>query len=176
VPASIPGYVAGTWTIDTVHSHVGYSIRHFGVNTLRGRFESFEGEIVTAENPLDSTVTATIDTKSFSSGHPMRDDHMRAEGFLNVDEHPTMTFRSTGIREDGDDWIIDGELTLRGVTKPVALKTTVGGIIESPQGGTVFALAATTTLNRRDFGVGMPGNVVVSEEVEIILGIEAKLN
>lgn len=175
VSTQMPGYVAGKWTIDPVHSHVGYSIRHFGVNRLQGRFESYEGEIVTADNPLDSTVTATIDTTSFSSGHPMRDDHMRGEAFLNAGEHPTMTFRSTGVREDGDGWLIDGELTLRGVTKPVTLKTELGGIIESPQGGTVLALAVSTTLNRTDFGVGMPGNVVVSEEVAITLGIEAKL-
>lgn len=171
----IPGYVTGTWKIDPVHSHVGYNVRHLGVNRLWGRFESFEGEIVTADNPLESTVTATIETQSFSSGNAMRDGHIRGENFLNAEAHPTATFRSTGIREDGDSWIIDGEFTLRGVTKPIALKAELGGIVQNPQGATVFALGASTTLNRTDFGVGQHGNVVVSEEVRIVLGIEAAL-
>lgn len=171
----IPGYVTGTWKIDPVHSHVGYSVRHLNVNRLWGRFETFDGEIVTADDPRQSTVTATIDIQSFSSGFAMRDGHIKSEGFLNADAHPTMTFRSTGIREQGDNWIIDGDLTLRGVTKPVSLETEVSGVVEGPQGGSVLALVASTKLNRTDFGVGNPGNIPVSEEVTILLGVEAAL-
>lgn len=173
--AQIPGYVTGTWKIDPVHSHVGYSVRHLGVNRLLGRFETFEGEIVTADDPRQSTVTATIDTRSFSSGFGMRDGHIKGESFLNAEAYPTMTFRSTGIREVDDTWIIDGELTLRGVTRPVSLKTEVSRVVEAPQGGSVLALVANTTLHRTDFGVGNPGNMPVSEEVTVLLGIEAAL-
>jgi polyisoprenoid-binding protein YceI len=176
VSTEIPGYVAGTWSIDPVHSHINYSVRHLRIARSHGRFESFHGEIVTADNPLASSVTATIDTKSFSSGFATRDEHVRSEAFLDVDQHPTATFRSTGIRQDGDTWTIDGEFTLRGVTKPLALTTRLAGFTENAQGATTIVLSANTTLDRTEFGVGMPSGAIVSEEVIISLEIEATLN
>ena len=99
----VPGYVAGTWTIDPVHSEVGFSVRHMMVSKVRGKFASFEGSIVTGENPLDSTVTATVDLASIDTGNADRDAHIRSADFFDVERHPTLTFRSTGVRRVGDD-------------------------------------------------------------------------
>src|SRR3954464_14086244 len=117
----IPGYVAGTWTIDPVHSEVGFSVRHMMVSKVRGKFNVFSGDIVTGENPLESSVSATIDLSSIDTGNADRDNHIRSADFFDVDQHKTMTYRSTGIRLAGDDFVLDGELTLKGVTKPLSL-------------------------------------------------------
>ena len=113
----IPGYVAGTWTIDPVHSEVGFSVRHMMVSKVRGKFTTFSGELVTGEDPLASSVTAEIDLTSIDTGNEQRDDHIRSADFFDVETYPTMTYRSTGIRQDGDDFVLDGELTLKGVTR-----------------------------------------------------------
>ena len=99
----IPGYVAGTWTIDPVHSEVSFVVRHMMVSKVRGRFDKFEGTIVTAPDPLQSSVTATVDLSSVNTGEPNRDNHIRSADFFEVESHPTMTFRSTGVRPDGDE-------------------------------------------------------------------------
>ena len=96
--AQIPGYVAGTWTIDPVHSEVGFSVRHMMVSKVRGKFTKFAGELVTGENPLDSSVTAEIDLASIDTGNDQRDDHIRSADFFEVETYPTMTYRSTGVR------------------------------------------------------------------------------
>lgn len=171
----IPGYVTGTWDIDTVHSDIEFTLRHMGVGRSRGRFDKFEGQIVTADNPLESSVTATIDAASINTGQSDRDAHVRNADFLDVDNHPTLTFRSTAIREDGDDWVIDGDLTLHGVTKPVSLAAEIGGFTDDGQGGTLLGLSASTTINRTDFGVGPNGGAMLSEKVKITLDIEAAL-
>jgi polyisoprenoid-binding protein YceI len=100
---TIPGYIAGTWTIDPVHSEVGFSVRHMMVATVRGKFGVFSGDIVTGDSPLDSTVTATIDLSSIDTGNADRDNHLRSADFFEVDAHKAMTFRSTRVRRDGQD-------------------------------------------------------------------------
>jgi polyisoprenoid-binding protein YceI len=178
----IPGYVAGTWAIDPVHSEVSFTVRHMMVSKVRGRFDSFEGTIVTAANPLESTVTASIDLSSISTGQEQRDAHIRSADFFEVETHPTMTFASSGIRADGGDYLLDGELTLKGVTKPVSFKLEVSGFGPDAYGGTRCGFSATTEINRMDFGVsfngpipGVPGGVAVSEKVTINLEIEGVL-
>ncbi|MBB5152819.1 YceI family protein [Saccharopolyspora phatthalungensis] len=168
--AQIPGYVAGTWDIDPAHSNVEFSVRHMGVAKSRGRFGSFRGEIVTAADPLESTVTATIEAASIDTRQADRDAHLRSADFLDVEQFPTLTFRSTGVRQDGDDFVIDGEFTLRGVTKPVSLATELGGFTENG----LLGLSASVTINRTDFGVGPAGSAKVSEKVKITLDIEAQ--
>ncbi len=91
---TIPGYVAGTWTIDPLHSEVGFSVRHMMVSKVRGKFTKFAGELVTAENPLDSSVTAEIDLASIETGSEQRDGHLRSPDFFDTDNHPGMTYRS----------------------------------------------------------------------------------
>ncbi|MYW06351.1 YceI family protein [Streptomyces sp. SID3343] len=173
---TVPGYVAGKWTIDQVHSDVSFSVRHLGVAKVRGRFDAFEGSIVTAENPLESSVTATIETTSVNSNNGMRDDHIRNEDFLDVGNHPTMTFVSTALRaESAAVYQVDGDLTLRGVTKPVTLELELNGFGTGFDGSPVAGFTATTTISRGDFGVtGGAAGAAVGDKITIILEIEAK--
>jgi polyisoprenoid-binding protein YceI len=179
----IPGYVAGTWTIDPVHSEVSFVVRHMMVSKVRGRFDKFEGTIVTAADPLQSSVTATVDLSSVNTGEPNRDNHIRSADFFEVESHPEMTFRSTGVRPDGDNFLLDGDLTIRGTTKPVTLKLEVNGFGPDAYGGTRAGFSATGVINRHDFGVsfngpipGVPGGVAVSEKVTINIEAEGVLN
>ena len=176
----IPGYVAGKWTIDTVHSHVGFVVKHMMVSKVRGQFDTFEGEVITAENPLQSSATAKIDLNSIDTNSEQRDQHIRSADFFEVEKYPEMIFRSTGIRMDGEDYIMDGELTLKGVTRQVPLLLEVSGFGPDPMGGTRAGFSATGEINRTDFDVSyngpIPGGgVAVSEKVQLVLDIEAVL-
>jgi polyisoprenoid-binding protein YceI len=177
---SIPGYVAGTWTIDPVHSEVGFSVRHMMVSKVRGRFATFSGKLVTGANPLDSSVTAEIDLASIITGSEQRDQHIRSADFFEVETYPTMTYRSTGIRQDGGDYVIDGELTLKGVTKSVPLTLELNGFGPDPFGGTRAGFTATGELSRSEFNVSFNapmanGGAVVADKISLSLEIEAVL-
>ncbi|ONI74968.1 hypothetical protein ALI144C_40050 [Actinosynnema sp. ALI-1.44] len=172
---NIPGYITGTWTIDPIHSDVSFTVRHLGVSKVRGQFGTFSGEIVTAEDPLKSSVTATIDAGSFHSRQEQRDNHVKSEEFLHVDGHPELTFVSTGLRHDGEEFLLDGDLTIRGVTKPVTLNLEVNGFGEGMDGAPVVGLSASTEINRKDFGVhGGAAGALVGEKIQVALEIEAK--
>ena len=179
----IPGYVTGTWTIDPVHSEVSFVVRHMMVSKVRGRFDNFEGTIATAPDPLQSSVTATVDLSSVNTGNETRDNHIRSADFFDVEKHPAMTFRSTGIRPEGENFLLDGELTLRGVTRPVTFFLEVNGFGPDPYGGTRTGFSATTEINRNDWEVsyngpipGVSNAMVLSDRVTINLEIEAVLN
>jgi len=177
---TVPGYLAGTWAIDPVHSDVGFVVRHMVVAKVRGRFTKFDGTIVTGANPADSSVTATIDLTSIDTGNQQRDDHIRSADFFEVETYPTMTYRSTGVRQDGDDLILDGQLTLKGVTKDVPLRLELNGFGPDAYGGTRAGFTATADINRRDFGVNFnaaleTGGAVVADKIAIHLEIEAVL-
>jgi len=177
----IPGYIPGAWTIDPVHSEIGFSVRHMMVSKVRGRFTVFSGDIVTGQNPLDSSATATIDLSSIDTGNADRDNHLRSADFFEVDAHKQMTFRSTRVRADGEDYVVDGELTLRSITKPISLRLELGGFGPDPFGGTRAGFTAIGELKRSDFGVDFnavleAGGVVVGDRVDIYLEIEAVLN
>ena len=176
----IPGYIAGTWNIDPVHSHIGFMARHLMVSKVRGNFTKFEGQIVTAANPLQSTATATIDTTSFDTSNEQRNSDIKGENFLDVANYPTMTYRSTGIRREGDEIIVDGDLTIRGITHPVALTVEVNGFGPDPYGGTRAGFSATGEINRNDYGITanmvLPtGGVMVSEKIQLTIEVEATL-
>jgi polyisoprenoid-binding protein YceI len=178
--SGITGYIAGTWEIDPVHSEVGFIARHMMVSKVRGRFTQFSGEFVTADDPLQSSVTATIDLTSIQTGNEQRDQHIRSADFFEVDKYKTMTYRSTGLRAEGDHYVLDGELTLKDVTKEVPLTLELNGFGPDPFGGTRAGFTATGEINRRDFGVNFSapmetGGVVVSDKVTIQLEIEAVL-
>jgi polyisoprenoid-binding protein YceI len=180
VTTQIPGYVIGTWDIDASHSTVGFVVRHMMVSKVRGFFRDFSGEIVTAEDPTQSTVTATIDLGSIDTRQEQRDAHIRSADFFDVDNHPTMTFRSTGVRADGADWIVDGELTLKGNTKPVSLALELNGFGPDAYGGTRAGFSARTEISRSAFGVDiqMPmdgGGVVVADKIVVELEIQGVL-
>jgi len=177
---TIPGYVTGTWTIDPLHSEVGFSVRHMMVSKVRGKFTKFSGELVTGESPLASSVTAEIDLASIDTGAEQRDGHLRSPDFFDTENHPAMSYRSTGIRAKGDGYVVDGELTLKGVTKNVPLTLELNGFGPDPYGGTRAGFTATGEINRQDFGVTWNaamehGGVVVSDKVNLHLEIEAVL-
>jgi polyisoprenoid-binding protein YceI len=178
----IPGYVAGTWAIDPVHSEVSFTVRHMMVSKVRGRFDTFEGTIVTGEDPLSSTVTASVDLTSINTGQEQRDAHIRSADFFEVEKYPAMTFTSTAIKAGEEGFILEGDLTLKGVTKSVAFNLEVNGFGPDAYGGTRGGFSAETRINRHDFGVdfngpipGVPGGVAVSENVTINLEIEGVL-
>jgi polyisoprenoid-binding protein YceI len=176
----IPGYVAGTWRIDPVHSDVAFTVRHMMVSKVRGHFTRFEGELVLAPDPIASTVTATIDLASIDTNNPQRDDDLRSANFLEIQTHPTMTYRSTAIRHSEDGFDVDGELSLHGVTRQVPLALDVGGFNRDPFGGTRAGFSATAEINRQDFGIttNIPmdgGGVVISDRIQIFIEIEAVL-
>ena len=178
----IPGYVAGTWAIDPVHSEVSFVVRHMMVSKVRGRFDKFEGTIVTAEDPLASSVTAAVDLSSINTGQEQRDAHIRSADFFEVEKYPQMTFVSTGVKSGEEGFILEGDLTLKGITKPVAFNLEVNGIGPDAYGGTRIGFSAESQIGRSDFGVsfngpipGVPGGAVVSENVTINLEIEGVL-
>jgi polyisoprenoid-binding protein YceI len=152
------------------------------VSKVRGRFDKFEATIVTAEDPLQSSVEATIDAGSINTVQEQRDAHIRSVDFLDAENHPSITFHSRGVRSDGDQFLVDGDLTIRGVTKPVTLELEVNGFGPDPYGGTRAGFTAKTEIDRQDFGVSYNGPIpgannamVLSDKVLLQIEIEAVL-
>jgi polyisoprenoid-binding protein YceI len=171
---------AGTWQIDTAHSGVTFSVRHLMVSKVRGRFASFSGTITVAENPLESFVEATVDMSSVDTNDAGRDEHLRTNDFFDIANFPTMTFRSTGVEESGGDYKLHGDLTIKGVTRPVTFDLEVGGVSRDPWGNTKAGFTASGTVNRKDYGMEWnaaleTGGVVVGDKVTIELDVEAAL-
>jgi polyisoprenoid-binding protein YceI len=176
----IPGYVVGTWDIDASHSTVGFSVRHMMVSKVRGYFRDFSGEIVTAEDPAQSTVTARVNMDSIDTRQEQRDAHIRSADFFDVGNHTEMTFRSTAVATDGADWTVTGDLTIKGITKPVTLELELNGFGPDAYGGTRAGFSAKTEISRKAYGVDidMPmdgGGVVVGDKITVELEIEAVL-
>lgn len=168
---------AGTWIIEPSHSTIEAVVKHLRVTKVRGRFSSFEGKIVVPENPLEAQVQVTIDAASIDTNNADRDTHLRSDDFLATDTHDVITFVSTGVREVGDDYAVDGELTLRGVTKPVTLDVTYGGLTQDPWGNTRALFAAETSIDREEWGVTWnqaleAGGVLVSKQVKVELEMQ----
>jgi len=180
IELQVPGYTAGTWTIDPVHSHVGFVIKHMMVSKVRGRFTAFTGTITTAEDPFASTVAVSIEATSIDTDNGMRDDHIRSADFFDAEKHPALTFTSTGVRHKDGEFLVDGDLTIRGTTRPVTLTLETPAFGPDSRGGTKAGFSATTEINRTDFGVSyngpIPGGgVALGEKVQIVLDIEADL-
>jgi polyisoprenoid-binding protein YceI len=176
----LPGLVAGRYAFDTTHSEVSFTVRHLMVSKVRGIFGTFDGEIVVAENPLDSTVAATVDMSSIDTREENRDNHLRSSDFFSIEQHPQMTFRTTSLRTAGEDFVLAGELTIKGTTKPVEFALEYNGAGSDPWGGTRAGFTAKTDISRKEFGIDleMPlegGGVVVGDKINILLEIEAVL-
>lgn len=176
----IPGYVVGVWSIDPVHSEISFTVRHMMVGRIRGRFTRFSGEIVSAENPLDSSVSAEIEMASVDTGISERDDDLRSANYFDASTYPRMTYRSTGVRESSSGFVVDGELSIRDVTRPVSLSVELNGVTPDGKGGTLVGFSATAEINRRDYGIDLilpldGGGIVVGERIKIALEIEARL-
>lgn len=171
------GLTAGTWTIDPVHSTVGFSVRHLMVSKVRGTFDTFDGAITVAEDGTPS-VTAQIAVDSVNTRNEQRDGHLKSADFFDTAQHPTATFTSTEVRSDGDTYLVDGDFTLKGVTKPITLQVEFHGVNPGMGQGEVAGFEASVVLNRKDFGIDidMPletGGTVVGDKVTVTLEIEA---
>jgi polyisoprenoid-binding protein YceI len=168
---------AGHWAIDTSHSSVEASVRHLGLSRVRGSFRSFTGGIDVAERPEDSSVQVSIDAASVDTREPARDEHLRSPDFLDVAAHPTIDFRSTAVTGSGDRWRVEGDLTIRGTTRPVTLDVRFEGLENDPWGGSRAAFSASTELDREAFGLTWnqvleSGGLLVGKKVRIDLEVE----
>jgi polyisoprenoid-binding protein YceI len=170
---------AGTFAIDTSHSAAAFAVRHLMVSKTKGRFTDFAGAITIADEPLDSSVAVTIQAASITTGDEQRDGHLRSADFLDVENFPTLEFKSTSVRHlKGDKFEVVGDLTVRGVTKPVTLELEYAGTIVDPWGGQRVAFSASTKINREEFGLTWnqaleTGGVLVGKDVSIDLEVEA---
>lgn len=174
----VEGLTPGTWPIDLSHSTIGFVARHLVVTKVRGQFNDFSGNVIVAENPLDSSVEVTVQAASFSTGDDNRDGHVKSADLLNVEKYPTLGFKSTSIKEDGGDYKLLGDLTIAGVTQPVELEVEFNGVSGDPWGGTRAGFSASGEINRSDFGITWnaaleTGGVLVSEKIK--LEIEAQV-
>jgi polyisoprenoid-binding protein YceI len=173
-PVTVSQSAVGAWKIDTFNSDVSFVVRHLGVSRVHGRFNDVSGAIVISPDVEKSTVTATIGTESIDTGFPARDTYNKGADVLAVGEHKQLTFASTGLRVEGDDYLLDGDLTIRGATRPVTLELDLGGFGTDPTNGNeVMGISARTTVRRADFGLsGAIPAAVISEKIEIRLDIQ----
>lgn len=173
---SIPA--PGTWVIDPTHTTIEAVARHLMVTKVRGRFESFSGTITVAERAEDSSVEVSIDAASINTGTEDRNNHLRSADFLDVENYPRLVFRSTSVEPSGPAWKMTGDLTMRGVTKPVVLDLEFLGANPDPWGNTKAAFVATTELTRQEWGLtwNVPldqGGLLVSEKFKIEIEAQA---
>jgi polyisoprenoid-binding protein YceI len=164
----------GHWALDTVHSRVGFSVRHLGVAKVRGYFADVDAELVVGSTLSDTAVNATIDMASIDTGNADRDTQVRSSDLLDVEQHPTMTFRSTGISGAGEDWTLDGDLTIGEVTRTISLAVEFGGVADYYFDGTRHAgFEATGELRRKDFGLKFgPADALVGQVIKLELDLE----
>ena len=176
--ADLSKLTPGTWAVDTAHSSIGFVVRHLVVAKTRGTFGQFEGTITIAEDPLQSSVVATAQTASVNTNDEGRDNHLRNSDFFEADTFPTLTFASTAITPKGSDYALAGDLTIKGVTKPVTFDLEFEGVATDPWGNTKAGFTAETEINRKDWGLDYnaaleAGGVLIGEKVKITLEIEA---
>lgn len=170
-----------TWEIDANHSSAEFIVRHLMVSKVRGHFSNLKGTIVTpAGGNVPVKVTAEIDAASISTSVADRDTHLRSADFFHVEQHPLITFESTGVHQHDDEIEIEGDLTMHGVTRKVLLEGEFEGRAKDPWGNDRIAFSAETKINRKDFGLVWnqaleAGGVAVSEDVKIELNVQAIL-
>ncbi len=174
--------IAGDYTIDASHSRLGFVARHAMVTKVRGQFGSFEGSAhIDTANPTASKVDLSIDVASVDTRSSDRDGHVRSADFFDVEKFPTMTFTSTAVVRDGDEWSITGDLTIKDVTRPVTIAFEETGSARDPFGNLRIGFEGETTVNRKDFGLTWnaaleTGGVLVSEKIKLEFDISAIRN
>jgi polyisoprenoid-binding protein YceI len=166
-----------TWNIDTAHSELTFRVRHLA-GRVRGSFKAWQGTLEVDPARLTAgTANITVETASINTENADRDTHLRSADFFDVETYPTLTFTSTKLELDGDDIVLTGDLTLHGVTKPIVLKGTYGGVVNDPWGGKRINFEATGKFNRKDFGLEwgtlVEGIALVGDVVEVDFSIEA---
>jgi polyisoprenoid-binding protein YceI len=163
----------GTWALDTDHTSVGFTVRHLGVAKVRGRFGDVAANLVVGPTPAQSSITATIATASIDTGNADRDAHVRSAELLDVERRPTMSYRSTEVRADGDSWTVDGELTIGTVTRPLTLAVELGGVEAFFDGTRHAGFEATGEIRRKDFDLGFgPLGAMLGDVVKFELDLE----
>src|SRR5664279_4339527 len=174
-----PTLTKGTWTADVVHSDVSFKVRHMAVGRAKGTFALHSATLVVGENGIgDAAVTAVIDATSVDTKQDQRNEHVKSPDFLDVANHPTLNFASTGVRDfDGEEFVLLGTLTIRGTTQPVELAAEFLGETVDAFGGTRAGFSSSTSISRKAYGVSFDaafgaGNAVVSDKVEIDLELE----
>ena len=176
--SSLEDLTPGVWNVDTAHSSIGFIARHLMVSKVRGRFATFTGTLTIADDPLASSVSATADITSITTGDETRDGHLKSADFFDAENFPAMSLVSTGIGKDGSDFVLHTNLTIKGVTKPVDFELEFEGVNGDPWGGTRAGFSAEAEINRKDWGLEWnvaleTGGVLVGEKVKIQLDIEA---
>ena len=171
---------AGAYNFDKAHSFIGFKVKHMGLIEVPGYFRDFTGTVnYDAADPSKSSVQFTAKMTSVDTGVAARDNHLRTKDFFEVETYPEMTFKSTGVAKKGKGWILNGDLTMKGATKPVSIPFEVTGFIPAGErSGAKIGITGETTINRRDFGVNYDGNMpngvpTLSDEVKVVLQIEA---
>lgn len=174
---SVP--VSGTFSIDPAHTEVSAIVRHLVVSKVRGSFAGVNGTITIAEQPLDSTVTASIPAATINTGVADRDNHLRSGDFLDAENYPTLDFRSIGVvKHKGAEFVVRGELTIRGVSREVDLRVEFDGVARNPWGKEVIAFTAKTEFDREDFGMTWnqaleTGGVLVGKKITVEISAQA---
>lgn len=176
--SSLSDLTPGVWNVDAAHSSVGFIARHLMVTKVRGRFTAVTGTLTIAEDPLQSSVEATAEIGSISTGDEGRDGHLKSPDFFDAETYPTMHFVSTGIDKDGSDYVLHGDLTIKNVTKPVDFELEFEGVSPDPWGGTRAGFSAETEVSRKDWGLEWnmaleTGGFVVGDKVKIQLDVQA---
>ena len=171
---------AGTWKIDQAHSHLEFAVRHLMVGRTKGSFTSWSGSIEVADKPEDSRVVVEIAAASFTTGHEQRDGHVVSADFLDVEQFPSLNFRSTSVAAKTDSlWSVVGDLTVLGNTKPVTLEVEFLGVTKDPWGNDKAFFEATAEFNREDFGLTWnqaldTGGVLIGKQVKIEIALQAQ--
>ncbi|HEX5087428.1 MAG TPA: YceI family protein [Nocardioides sp.] len=174
--------IAGDYTIDPAHTRLGFSARHAMVATVRGQFTDFTGTAhVDTANPADSKVELSIVANSINTGQQQRDDHLRSGDFFESEQYPNITFTSTDVTRDGDDWTITGDLTIKGVTHSISVPFEYTGSAQDPFGNTRIGFEGAATLNRKDWGLSWnaaleTGGVLVSDKIKLQFDVSAIKN
>lgn len=168
----------GTWVLDPTHSSIEITARHLMVTKVRGTFKQFSGSITVGDSPETSSVEVSIVAESIDTGVADRDTHLRSADFLDVENHPDITFKSTSITTDGFGYALTGDLTIKGVTKPITLQMEYGGVNVDPWGNEKAAFSATGTFEREDWGIGWnvaleTGGVLVGKQFTIDIEVQA---
>lgn len=179
-PSAPTGWTAGTWTIDPAHTVVAFAARHL-MSRVRGTFSQVDGTIVTGQDPALSSATAAVALSSVSTGNEMRDNHLRSADFFDSEHSPTMTFASTGLRQEDGAWVLTGDLTIREVTRPAEFEVEFLGVDPTGlQGETRIGFSARGAIMRRDFGIifglAADSKIVVGDKVDITLDAQAVLD
>jgi polyisoprenoid-binding protein YceI len=167
----------GTYQIDPSHSSAAFQVRHLGLSKVRGSFDRFTGTVVVDDDPARSSVEVALEAASFTTGDADRDGHVKGGDFLDVEQFPTLTYRSTGVRADGGNWVVEGELTIKDVTLPVPLTVEFEGAGDDPWGNARLGFSATAEFNRDDFGITWnqaleTGGVLVGKQVKVLIDVE----